>query len=96
MFPFVPLALFVATTATMAAIVRDVMPHLESKEREYFRAWIHNWGTLRFSAAIRRVWDQHCSMFPNSRKRMAFAALLLCMLLSVVALPVLLTLQPNR
>jgi hypothetical protein len=82
MFFVVGIVLLSATCLTMGMIVRDVLPHLEPKEREYFRAWFHNWGTWKFSMAIRRVWDQHRSLFPKSRKRLAFGALLLVLLLS--------------
>jgi len=96
MFFLVTLILFAATFLTMASIVRDMMPHMDFTEKEYFRGWIHNWGTLKFGAAIRRLWDQHCQRFPNSRKRLVFAFLLVVALLSP-SLPLLLeVLRPNR
>jgi len=45
MFFLLSIVLLLITFLMMGLIVRDVLPYLEPREQEYFRAWFHNWGT---------------------------------------------------
>jgi hypothetical protein len=84
-FVLVSLGLFAATILTAITIVRDILPRLGKQEQEYFRGWLHNWGTVRFGRAFRKAWDEHVQVFPKSRKRLLFGAFLLGMFLSMMA-----------
>jgi hypothetical protein len=92
---FVVFALAVAVFATMASIVRDVLPSLNEEEQVYFRSWPSSWGTTRFDRALRKVWDKHIRLFPKSRKRMLLGCLFLATLLSVVAYPLWMSFGPR-
>jgi hypothetical protein len=71
----------------MAAIFRDVLPALSNDEQTYVRNWQNAWGTLRFDRTIRKAWDEHARLFPQSRKRLLLIILLLASALSVISYP---------
>jgi len=87
MFIALSCALFAAVCATMFRIVHDVFPNLSEQDRDWFRNWIRWNNSFGGGSAIRRAWDEHIRLFPNSRKRTLFAALLVAFALSVVAQP---------
>jgi len=89
------LALGVALCLVMVAIVQDVLPYLNDRERAILGAWPRSWGGTRFDRALRSAWREHTRLFPKSRKRLFFACLLLGVLLSVMAYPVWLALGPR-
>ena len=64
------------------------MPYLSSGQRDALKNRFDNspLGQLRArDKAIARAWDLHATQFPNSRKRLFFAILLVIAVLSVVA-----------
>jgi hypothetical protein len=81
------LCLAFAAFVTMAAIFRDVLPALSIDEQTYVRDWQNVWGTLRFDRTIRKAWDEHARLFPQSRKRILLILLLLASALSVITYP---------
>jgi hypothetical protein len=85
-FTTLSLALFVAVWATMFRIVQDVSPHLSEQHRECLRHWTRWNHSFGCGGAIRTAWDEHIKMFPNSRKRVLLAVLLVALALSVIPL----------
>ncbi len=83
----ISLCLALAAFVTMAAIFRDIFPALNNDEQTYARNWQNSWGTLRFDRTIRKAWDEHSRLFPQSRKRILLIVLLLAGALSVIGYP---------
>jgi len=88
----VSLVLFVAAFATFVAIVREVFPYLPDEDRIRLRnvgtgSYLRWTESSKQNRAIRNAWEVHGTRFPNSRKRVLFAALLIVASLSVMAYP---------
>jgi hypothetical protein len=78
--------LFIAVWATMFRIVQDVFPYLAERDRDWFRNYIRWNRSFGGGSAIRIAWAEHGRVFPNSRKRVLLAALLVAWALSVIPL----------
>jgi hypothetical protein len=80
-------AVFIISCAilTIVRIVRDVLPYLEEEDQTCLRGWFGSLGGFNNrSGALRRAWSEHINRFPRSRKRIAFAILLIATVLAVV------------
>jgi hypothetical protein len=82
-------SLFVAAILAMVLIVREAFPRLTEQDQTRFKDWFRSGGELRFSinGPLREVWNEHCRWFPQSRKRILFAFLLIAASLSVMSIP---------
>ena len=85
------LVLFFLAVLSFILLIRDVFPFLDSEDQTLLSGfWI---GTERFTVwrkrdrAIEHAWDEHVRRFPNSRKRLLFAVLLVALALSVMGYP---------
>jgi len=89
--PFVvTIALLAAAVLTFMALVREALPHLSSEDRASLQSLLGppTFSRLRVSDnALGRAWEVHGRVFPQSRKRILFAALLVATALSVFAYP---------
>lgn len=88
-FNAVSLALFATAIAMFIAIVREVWARLPTAERASFQdpGGISPSKLRARDRALGRAWKVHAELFPNSRKRLLFAALLIAAAASVVAYP---------
>jgi len=88
-FTVVTLALLAAAFLTFMALVREALPHLSSEDRSSLRSpGPPTFSRLRVrDKALGGVWEIHCRVFPKSRKRGLFAALLIAAALSVFGYP---------
>jgi hypothetical protein len=88
----VSLALFVAAFATFIAIVHETFPYLPEEERTRIRSvgtGLYLWPpeSWKQGRAMQHAWAVHGTQFPNSCKRILFAALLIAASLSLMADP---------
>jgi hypothetical protein len=88
------LVLIAAVFLTMVSVVRDVLPKLDEKEQGYLRSW--RWGTVAFDRALRSAWNEHCRLFPHSRKRVLLGFLFALALLLTLSYPLWTTLLLSR
>jgi hypothetical protein len=86
---FFSLALFVAALILIVMVVREVLPHLHEQDRMLLERWVSSGGEIRYNinGPLKRAWNEHCRLFPQSRKRILFACLLIAASLSVMAFP---------
>jgi len=69
----------------MVQIVRDVLPYLKEEDQNALRESLGGFRfNNRFGRALSGAWSEHCHRFPGSRKRIAFAGLLLVSVLAVI------------
>jgi len=68
----------------MVQIVRDVLPYLKKEDQNALRELGAFRFNNRFSRALSGAWNEHCHRFPGSRKRIAFAVLLIVSVLAVI------------
>jgi len=89
---------FIAVTVTLAAaavgsfiwIVRDVLPYLSAEHRNALKHHSENSTIQQLRAgdkAIGKAWQTQVAVFPQSRKRLLFAALVVLAALSVMTYP---------
>jgi len=80
------LGVFCCAILTMVQIVRDVLPYLKEEDQNALRDSL---GGFRFNNSFGRAlsgaWNEHCHRFPESRKRIALAVLLMVSVLAVLA-----------
>ncbi len=90
-FAAITLLLFVLAVLAMVVIVRDVLPSLDEDDRSSIRTYWFGSGSRGVwrsrERAIRNAWNEHARLFPKSRKRVLFAALLIAAALSVMGYP---------
>ena len=86
---FLSVAMFVATIISIVIIVREVLPHLHEQDRMLLKSWFSSGGGIRLNinGPLKRAWNEHCRLFPQSRKRILFACLLIAASLSVMSVP---------
>ena len=76
---------------TIVMVIRDVFPLLNQEDQAAFRDWTWMGTALRTwrrrDRAIGKAWDEHLRLFPKSRKRVLFAALLIAAVLSIIGYP---------
>jgi hypothetical protein len=89
-FDALSLALLVAAIITYIAIIRDALPHLSVDERNALHFWessisFHQWRMT--DRAIGNAWKIHTSIYPESHKRLLFAALIITGALSLFGFP---------
>lgn len=85
----VGLALFASANLTMVAIVREVFPHLNPDDQASIRSWYKFGGgaSTTFDRALHHAWTEHARAFPESRKRVLLAALLISAALTLFVYP---------
>lgn len=87
LFGVVTIGLFAAALLTFIALAREALPHLPPEDRATLRAFNVGRRLREFRVwdhAVGRAWDAHIQVFPKSRKRQLFAALLVAAALSFV------------
>jgi hypothetical protein len=94
LFYSVSFALFVLAILAFGLVVRDSFQFLPAEEQNLIRTFGTSspgppgFGVLRFrDGALRHAWDEHVQRFPNSRKRLLFAAFLVTAAISVMGYP---------
>ena len=93
LFNSISLVLFVLAILSFGLVVRDTFPFLTSEDQNLVRTYWSWLGPQGFRAlrrrdgAIRHAWSEHVRRFPNSRKRLFFAAFLVAAILSVMGYP---------
>jgi hypothetical protein len=93
LFGSVSLSLFALAILTFGSVVRDTFPFLTSEDQNLIRtfwSWAGPEGFRVFrrrDGAIGHAWNEHVRRFPNSRKRLLFAAFLVAAALSVMGHP---------
>ncbi len=93
LFNSISLALVALAILTFGLVVRDTFPFLTSEDQNLIRSFWSWPGPQGFRALRRRggaighAWNEHVRRFPNSRKRLFFAALLVGAALSVMGYP---------
>ena len=86
----VPIALGAAAVATFITIVRDVSQHLSAEDRNALKHHFDNSTLPQLRAgdrAIGEAWKTHIKLFPQSRKRLLFGALVISAAFSGVLYP---------
>ena len=91
LFCSISLALFVLGVLTFVLVIRETFPLLDSEDQTSLRSY---WtGAKGFNTwrkrdrAIKRAWNEHARRFPNSRKRLLFAAFLIAAAISLMGYP---------
>jgi hypothetical protein len=93
LFNSISLALFVLAILSFGLVVRATFPFLTSENQNLVRtywSWLGSQGfraLRRRDGAIRHAWSEHVQRFPNSRKRLFFAAFIVAAILSVMGYP---------
>jgi len=76
---------FCCAILTLVQIVREVLPYLKEEDQNALRASLGGFGfNNRFGRALSGAWKEHGHRFPGSRKRIAFAGLLIVTVLAVI------------
>jgi hypothetical protein len=72
----ITLPLFLAAVLTMVLIVREVFPYMNERDQEDIRTWLSSGfdRRVRMGSVVERAWPEHNRLFPQSRKRLLFAA----------------------
>ena len=76
--------IFCCAILMMVQIVRDVLPYLKEEDQNALRELGAFRFNNRFGRALSGAWNEHCHRFPGSRKRIAFAVLLIVSVLAVI------------
>ncbi len=87
LFNAVSLALIAAAITTFVRIVRDVFEHLDKKDRASLSEWARLSSVVNINRALDNAWREHLRLFPRSRKRLLFVALLLTACVSLLGYP---------
>ena len=93
LFNSISLALFVLAILSFGLVVRATFPFLTSEDQNLIRtfwSWAGPQGFRAFRSrdgAIGHAWNEHVLRFPNSRKRLFFAAFLVAAAISVMGYP---------
>jgi hypothetical protein len=91
LFESISLALFVLAILTFVLVVCETFPSLGTEDQTSLRS--HWTGAEGFNTwrkrdrAIKHAWNEHARRFPNSRKRLLFAALLIAAAISLMGHP---------
>ena len=89
------LCLFLLAIGTLVMIVREARPNLKPEDRDSLRQWTQTGFSTAVNRTLRNAWSQHALSFPDSRKRMLFAVLLIAAALSVMFYPLWLAVGPR-
>lgn len=92
----ISLCLFGLAIGTMVMIVREARPHLKPEDRDSLRRWTQSGFSTALNRTLRNAWNQHALSFPDSRKRILFAALLIAAALSGMFYPIWLAVGPQK
>ena len=94
LFCSISLALFVLAILTFVLVIRETFPLLDLEDQTSIRSyWTGSAGSAGFKMwrkrdrAIKRAWNEHARRFPDSRKRLLFAAALIAAAISVMGYP---------
>src|SRR5271154_3390560 len=81
------LPLFITAFVTMVWIVRDVWPSMHELDRLRFRRWSSTMSLGPSGRELQVAWSEHRRLFPDSRKRLIFASILIFAALSLLLYP---------
>src|ERR1700682_641961 len=87
----ISVALFVTAILTFALVIRDAFPLLGSEDQTSLRNYwtgpdgFDTWR--KRDRAVKRAWNEHARRFPESRKRLLFAASLIAAAISLMGYP---------
>jgi hypothetical protein len=91
LFYSISFALFMLAILTFILVIRDAFPLLDSEDQTLLRnywtggAGFDTWR--KRDRAIKRAWEQHAQRFPESHKRLLFAAFLIAAAISLMCFP---------
>ena len=87
---FLTLPLFLGAVLTMVLIVREVFPFMNERDQVAIRTWLSSGfdRRARMGSVVERAWPEHNRLFPQSRKRVLFAGLVIAASVSILVYPI--------